>query len=220
MTKQPTHDDDIARLLRDDAAEPPADLDARIRTAAREGIEDQESPGARRKQRRWPLPAGLAVAATALLAVLVVDRAPIPEPEHEALEDAVPAMRPGAPAPAPAREAPQQLRAADPAMADRAVSAGAREAAAFASQAADRCVPGAEAVLAGGLLLCIGVDELIVHDVSGRHCATPLRLHRGPGAVAATRTDGGMEIFVDGVRRWRVHCHAAGWSIMLSSPEG
>jgi hypothetical protein len=221
MTERHT-DDDIARTLRDDPGAPPPDLDARIRAAAREALRETSAPSTRR---RWRVPAGAAVAATVLLAVLVIERAsppdsvpePVPAPQADALEEHAPALRPAPPA--ATREA-QRLRALPGVYAPMADDsrAPARETAAFTAGVVQRCEEGTRALTAAGLLLCIGEDYLQVHDISGEACRSPLRLERGTGEISATPAIGGVDVLVDGTPRWRVRCDEATWVVTPAAP--
>jgi hypothetical protein len=202
MTERPTYDDDIAGTLRDDPSTPPPDLDARIRAAAREALRETGAPGVPPTHRRWWVPAGAAVAATVLLAVLVTERAsppvpePVPAPHVDALEEYAAARPPGAPA---ATRVAQRLHT-------------------LAADGGRRCEEGARVLTAAGLVLCIAEGYLQVHDISAEACRDALRLERGAGEISATPANDGVDVLVDGRLRWRVRCDPAAWVVTPMTP--
>lgn len=206
MSNHPTQsDDDLRRLLDADTSEPSAELDADIRAAAREALAGEGTGREPARRRRWRIPAVVGVAATVLLAVVVVDQVPRPTPEvaSDAMDQSAPAE--------PSSRPPPSIQV----QANRLKSLRAAEDAAPAEVAGLRLAQGCDeagnALRAAGILVCVMDDHLEVHDVGAGQCSKALPLKHEAGKVTIGRAEDGVEVLVDGETAWRVRCDDGAW---------
>lgn len=206
MTDRPTQsDDEIRRLLDADDSEPSAELDADIRAAARDALASERGAHDPASRRRWRIPAAIGVAATALLAVVVVDQVPRPTPEgaSDAVEQSAPARPPASPGPSMAAQG------------DRLKSQRAAEETMQTEAAGLRLEPGCNepdnALSAAGILVCVMDDHFEVRDAGTGECSKALRLKREGSKVSIGRAEDGVDILVDGKAAWRVQCIDGHW---------
>lgn len=204
MSQDPTNGDaEIQRLLDQDVSEPPASLDEEIRAAARDALADapERSQAA---ARRWPLPALAGVAATALMAVLLVQLAipPAPQIEPDALEQAAPVRSPAPRAKFMQGLSEESLRAVDQPMATAA-----------RAEPVPVCPEASVPLTAPGLLVCVSPEYLEIHSARSAGCSDVLRLARRPGEVTISEVAGGIEILIDGQSQWRVDCLDQTWRV-------
>jgi hypothetical protein len=207
MSKQPTNDDaEVRRLLERDSSEPPAYLDDEIRAAARDALADTPAAG-RSASSRWPLPALAGVAATALLAVLVVQLAAPPtlEVELDAVEQPAPAQVKSAP---PSVQFTQELRRESSRAADEGMTTTAA-----GSDAKPLCPAGSEPLVALGMLICMTPEHLTVHSTQPDGCSDTLQLAWQPGEVEVAPATDGIEVLIDGELTWRVGCFDGTWRV-------
>jgi hypothetical protein len=68
-------------------------------------------------------------------------------------------------------------------------------------------------LVAGGIALCVGADQIEVRATTPAGCADPLVLERDDGAMSLARSGEGVVILVDGVARWRVRCEQGAWQV-------
>jgi len=194
-------DDDIRRLLAEDAAEPGAALDDRIRAAAREAVAASAAtpaPTVRSHRYRWA--SGIGAAAALLLAVLIVQRVP---------DDSILGSAPAEPAGSAAPAAPGEP--AEPA-------ASAPRAHAPAMYLERQTLDDAEADVApaplrfSDLTVSIDAGTVEVRQSPPTDCPEPLVLETPNGPATARQTDEGLIISVEGAERWTVRCEPGGWS--------
>jgi hypothetical protein len=204
MNERPTRsDEELQRLLAHDSSEPPTALDDRIRAAAREAVTGVGTSA--RRRRRWQIPAGIGIAATVLLAVLVVERAP--EPTLPAGGQASPPVT-TSPSSIPTPQVTTQYRAQPMREADAA-----REASAAEALQDTACENAATTLDAGGLRVCVSAGHLEISSLSGGECHDSLRLIRDPGQVSIAAAANHIAILIDGRVRWQIRCADGAWQI-------
>lgn len=213
MSKQPTNDDaEVRRLLERDSSEPPAYLDDEICAAARDALADSPAAG-RSAFSRWPLPALAGVAATALLAVLVVQLATPPalEVETDAVEQPAPASVKSPPS---SVQFTQELRRESPRAADESMATTAA-----ADAAKPLCPVGSEPLVAPEMLVCMTPEHLAVHSTQPNGCSDELRLARHPGEVEVRPVGDDIGILINGRMVWQVGCVNRAWRVDVVDQE-
>ncbi|NJN51202.1 MAG: hypothetical protein HC809_04895 [Gammaproteobacteria bacterium] len=211
-------DDRLRRLYQAERPEPASELDAAILAAARAAVANAPP------RRKWRYPVGVGAAASALLAVLLLQ----PTDELSTQPAAPEAVAQTSDAPremlAPSAEAigREAMQRAEREIADSAPSHGAAPAMKVAEPAmADAmttsdtlsCAASATTLERDGLKLCITDGFIEARDFAAG-CAEPVHLQRSvSGAVGVARDADATLITIDDKPFWRLQCVAGNWQI-------